>query len=306
MMKNSMFVALSYKIGDEIYRNNETHLICQWLNKNGYECNLFDWRSLFDDNAEEQRKAILGSMNIVHRHVGPIRKGSNHAFVRYLDTLSRVYPNTIINTQESYFLGIRKTYLIELQGMGLPVVPTVSLPSNCYMKILMQIGSSFGSREFVLKPDDGELGQDVMLGSEITKAKLERAANRTDRFLVQPLLEGVRQGEKSVVGVAIDGEHFPIYGVVRVPKDWKAVSAQCERIVEAEVNNHEKGLISELFQSRVFKFFNSGFFRVDFIYHNQTGFLSEVEIVNPQGGLEYVQNNKVQAYMTCFVDMLKH
>jgi len=277
--------------------NPETKVIQDFLRSEGYSCILYDWNNV---------KSTLSMADVViHRHVGSIRERYNQGFKSYLSEIRKIDNVSFVNNIESYEYGIKKEYLLDLQYRGFPTIPTVKVASTTSYERVMEVKEILSLGKAVMKPIDGELAQDVKLLSEIDRNLYNKVSKRTSSLLLQPFVEGIRNGERSLSIVMINGTlHIP-YGIKRIPKDWIAKSSECEEIREFEPSEREKMITKNIFKSGVFDFLNNGFFRIDFV-GEKSKLVNEVEIVNPEVGLNNLSKAKKEEYLSLFKKMIKN
>lgn len=281
---------------NSIKLNTETKLLQKYLHSEGYPCILYDWNE-FDS-------AISIADIVIHKYVGSIRQKYNQGFKSYLKEISSIESVTFINSLESYKFGIKKDYVLDLQVEGFPVIPTIELSSEATYERIREVKNTIDLSEIVIKPIDGELAQDVRLFSELDEKVYQEISSRTRKLLIQPFIQEVKKGEKSLAIIMIDGTpHIP-YGVKRIPEGWIAKSSECKNIKEIEPSKYEKDIAKATIKSKPFSFLKNGFFRIDFIGNN-TPLINEVEIVNPEVGLKEVSRQKQSTYLHLYKKMLQ-
>lgn len=275
----------------------ETEVLLRELKSRGYSCCLFDWRNI---------KGRIKEVDIIiHRNIGSVRENYNDSFIQYKERIAKMNQYKFINSLDNYFKGITKDYLIELQNDGFPVTPSIKINSSMDFGRLQKVSKVFNTEYIVIKPIDGELGQDINLISNISRAQYEDMASRTSSFLIQPFIKEIFEGERSVAVLIINKEIKVFHGIKRIPENWIADSSSCKQIKQIKPTGLEKKLVVQIFKSSYFDFIEYGFYRIDFIGTTKK-YISEVEIINPQVGLEYLHRASLKEYMEGYIKLIKN
>lgn len=129
----------------------------------------------------------------------------SEAFQRWLAEVSA--RTRLINPLASVRWNLHKGYLRELLANGLAIVPTEVLSRGCDPALAL---SRIGRDPVVIKPAVGAGGRGVLAGrGDDLIAPARRAATEED-LVLQPFIEGVYQGERSLIYLDGDLSHAVI------------------------------------------------------------------------------------------------
>jgi hypothetical protein len=271
------------RVAGRYSHDNETALLQRGLAANGWTVRLFDWRDIAPP-AGPLPEPVATSDVLLHRYLGSLREQHVRPARRYVELARERFPGPIVNDPDLLPYGCHKHYLFDYQRCGFPVVPSLYRPSRAGLGALERAAAEAGWPAAVVKPIDGELCQDVHLLAEVSSRHYQAMAGRTSGFVVQPFLEGIRNGQRSVLLVVIGGEPVPVYGMVKVPNGWHA-KASLSTVREVAPSKEERELAIRLLYAWPGGQIVNGFARVDFIVDHARLHVLEVETVNPEGGL---------------------
>jgi len=271
------------RVAGRYSHDNETALLQRGLAANGWTVRLFDWREIAPFTGPLP-DLVAASDVLLHRYLGSLREQHIQPAQRYVELAREQFAGPIVNDPDRLRYGCRKHYLFDYQRRGFPVVPSLYRPSRAGIGALKRSAAEAGWRAAVVKPIDGELCQDVHLLADVSPRHYLALAGRTSGFVVQPFLEGIRNGQRSVLLVVIGGEPVPVYGMVKVPSGWHA-KASLSTVREVAPSKEECELAVRLLYAWPGGQIVNGFARVDFVVDRARLHVLEVETVNPEGGL---------------------
>jgi glutathione synthase/RimK-type ligase-like ATP-grasp enzyme len=271
------------RVAGRFSRDNETAVLQRDLAAFGWTVRLFDWRDIAPFTGPLP-DLVATSDVLLHRYLGSLREQCIQPTHRYVALARERFAGAIVNDPDLLRYGCRKHYLFDYQRRGFPMVPSLYQPSWAGIGTLRRAAAEAGWRAAVVKPIDGELCQDVHLLADVSSERYQALASRTSGFVVQPFLEGIRHGQRSVLLVVIGGEPVPVYGMVKVPNGWHA-RANLSTVRESAPSTEERELAIRLLDGWPGGHIVNGFARVDFIVDHARLYVLEVETVNPEGGL---------------------
>jgi glutathione synthase/RimK-type ligase-like ATP-grasp enzyme len=283
-------------------RDSETAVLARGLAAAGWTVRLFDWRELVPHGPLPA--ALAGGDVLLHRYLGSLRERRLQPMSRYLTWARQRFAGAIVNDPGLLACGRRKHYLFDFQRRGFPVVPSRYRPSWTGLGALAEAAAEAGWATAVVKPIDGELCQDVHLLAEVSPERYQAMASRTSGFVVQPFLEGIRRGQRSVLLVVVAGEPVPVYGMVKVPRGWHA-KASLSSVREVVPAAEERELAVRLLRGWPGGRIGNGFARVDFVVDGARLHVLEVETVNPEGGLQCASSATQRRWVAAFARMLE-
>ena len=282
--------------------DSETAVLARGLAAAGWTVRLFDWREVVPSGP---LPATLATADVLlHRYLGSLRERRLQPLGRYLAWARERFAGAIVNDPGLLASGRRKLYLFDYQRRGFPVVPSLYRPSWTALDALRRAAAEAGWRAAVVKPIDGELCQDVHLLAEVSPRRYQAMAARTSGFVVQPFLEGIRRGQRSVLLVVVGGEPVPVYGMVKVPRGWHA-KASLSSVREVVPSGEERELAVRLLRGWPGGPVGNGFARVDLVVDGARVHVLEVETVNPEGGLQCASSATQRRWVAAFGRMLE-
>jgi hypothetical protein len=290
------------RVAGRFSRDSETAVLARGLAGAGWTVRLFDWRELTPRGPLPA--PLAGGDVLLHRYLGSLRERRLQDLGRYLAWTRERFAGAIVNDPGLLASGRRKHYLFDYQRRGFPVVPSRYRPSWAGPGALAAAAAEAGWRAAVVKPIDGELCQDVHLLAELSPRRLQAMASRTSGFVVQPFLEGIRHGQRSVLLVVVGGEPLPVYGMVKVPRGWHA-KASLSSVREVVPSAEERELAVRLLRGWPGGRIGNGFARVDLVVDGARLYVLEVETVNPEGGLQCASLATRRRWVARFSDMLE-
>jgi hypothetical protein len=153
------------------------------------------------------------------------------AFVEWARRCSAVRP--LWNGAAVVAWNIHKSYLLELEAAGVPIVPTVLCEAGSTVTLQSQM-RRLGSRQVVVKPAIDAGGERLMAVTQTSIAAGERHLREllaTGDVLIQPFLSAVlTAGELSVVGLNGDIRYAvrkrPAAGEVRIHPEYGGLVEQ--------------------------------------------------------------------------------
>ncbi len=204
----------------------------------------------------------------------------HHHYDEFVEWIERVAALTVVRNDPSLLVwNAHKSYLIDLERLGVPVVPTlwVRRGERC---VLSEVRESRGWRELVLKPARGAAAHNVTLvradlsSLAIAQARLD-AMLQTEDVLIQPYLEAVATYRERAL-IFLSGRYS--HAVVKKPFDRVlAVSDELSSVVEPTREElHAAGLAMAALPSAPL------YARVDLL-NDDEGHprISEVELIEP-------------------------
>lgn len=240
---------------------------------------FFDWHSVkgtettFENyDGQQQSKGDLNSLDyIAISSLGKLA-GFEQDFVDYLQILKNISP-FIVNDPNTMERNVDKSYLLELIARSISVIPTVDASDFSYSDFIKMCDSlgmcvlkpkKFGERSIGVKQSDSF---DSERDFEDYKSCHEEG------ILIQPFLEGIKDGERSFVYVGKDFSH----GICRPRIEWQELSGA--RATELIIpNENEQEIIQSIFDNYLVEYRVT---RFDFITHAKTSMISELEMINP-------------------------
>jgi glutathione synthase/RimK-type ligase-like ATP-grasp enzyme len=279
--------------------NSETAALASALTRTGWDARLFDWRDLglaggrgpaegfgrpAGPRASHAAALVKHCDVLVHRYLGSLREGFSAEVRQYLAWIEEGRRGPIVNSLAQVRYGARKDYLFRLQEAGFPTVPSRFHPASGGLAELRRAVAESGWRHAVVKPIDGELCQDVHLVSELDERRFRAMAARTSGFVLQPFIEGIRAGQRSLLLVVLAAEPVPLYGMLKIPSGWLAL-ARLSTVCQIRPSRDELDLATRLLRAWPGGPIQNGFVRVDFVLDRATPLVMEVETANPEGGL---------------------
>ena len=160
----------------------------------------------------------------------------HHRYDEFVEWIERVASLTVVRNDPSLLRwNAHKSYLIDLERQGVPVVPTLWVRRG-ERRVLTDVRESRGWRDLVLKPARGAAAHNVTLvrgdlaSLAVGQARLD-AMLQTEDVLVQPYLEAVATyRERALIFLSGRCSH----AVVKKPFDRVlAVSDELSSVVEA-------------------------------------------------------------------------
>lgn len=127
------------------------------------------------------------------------------AFQRWLTDVST--RTRLINPLASIRWNLHKRYLRELRERGLAIIPTEVLSRGRDPKLAL---SRIGRNPVVIKPAVGAGGRGVLAGRGDDLIAPARRAVTEEDMVLQPFIEGVYQGERSLIYLGGDFSHAVI------------------------------------------------------------------------------------------------
>ena len=181
-----------------------------------------------------------------------------------------------------------KTYLRDLQTMGLPVAPTLWLERGAEVDLREMLGGQTWDRGF-LKPEVGACASQTLPfqmnpeGIARAQAHLEQELP-TAGFLIQPFLESVGvEGEYSVI--FIEGDLTHCVRKIPVPGDYRVMDEYGATDTLATLSPEELTLARRVYEACEQRFDLSAallYCRVDFLRDSAGALvINEVELVEP-------------------------
>ena len=294
------------RAADGFSRGNETAVLTRGLAAAGWTVRLFDWRELAPahDSTGRLPRALATSDVLLHRYLGSLRERHMRSVRRYVAWARERFAGAIVNDPVLLPYGCHKQYLFDYQRRGFPVVPSSYRPSRSGLAALEEAAAEAGWHAAVVKPIDGELCLDVHLLAEVSPQHYQAMASRTSGFVLQPFLEGIRHGQRSVLLVVVGGEPVPVYGMVKVPSGWHA-KASLSTVREAVPSSEERELAVDVLCAWPGGRIVNGFARVDFVADHARLHVLEIETVNPEGGLECASRGTQRRWVDHFSQMLE-
>lgn len=243
----------------------DDRLVTTELKQRGFECKVADWRDTSVDWAGAGI-CVLRSTWDYHLH-----------YQEFLNWLTKVSGKTILwNDAELVRWNSNKTYLFDLEGAAIPIVPTVLLEQG-KPAILKSILDEHNWTKGILKPIVGLSTFGVCKiesNSSIAQEHLEKMLETSD-LLLQPFIETVHErGERALVFIGEEYSHT-------IRKSAFQPLAQAGEAGETLVQADEKELdLARRVLAQVKKPY--AFARVDLI-RDTTGedLLMELELVEP-------------------------
>jgi hypothetical protein len=278
----------------------ETTVLAGGLSDLGWDVLLFDWRQLAPPTAEQ----VAGSELLLHKYLGSLRQSRRATLRIYLDWVRTSFDGAVANDLELVEYGSVKHYMLHFQSQGFPVIPSCLCDSTKGLDNLRRTAERLGWRRAVIKPIDGELCQDVHLLPGLTHTGYVGVATRAKELLLQPFLDGVRAGQRSVALIVVGGEPLPVYGMVKIPHGWHA-RASMSTVREVVPSEEEKDVAIRMLRSWPSGPIRYGFARVDFIRDQDRLYVVEAETVNPEAGLELTSQSTRRRYIAGFSEMLE-
>lgn len=160
----------------------------------------------------------------------------HHRYDEFVEWIERVASLTVVKNDPSLLLwNAHKSYLSDLERLGVPVVPTLWLRRG-ERPVLAQLGEARSWRDLVLKPARGAAAHNVTLvradqaSQAIGQGRLDTML-QTEDVLVQPYLESVASyGERALIFLRGRYSH----AVVKKPFDRVlAIGDEPSSVVEA-------------------------------------------------------------------------
>lgn len=294
----------------------ETTLLARELAARAWEVVFADWRDItgfasdravpaatLGANLRATPDALPSEILVVNKYLGSLRDRQCSAARAYLGILRDAGVPTV-NDPRLFDYGRMKDYVLDLQSLGFPVPRTLYFSSSAPFEDVVRESQSLVGPSTVVKPHDGELCQDVHRLDAMARADWEAIAVRTDGVLVQPFMDGIRDGQRSAAVVVISGTPVIAYGVQKTPHGWLAHSSASE-VAEVQLSAQERDLAVEVLSGWPGGHIHNGFARVDFVTQNGDAMILEVETVNPGIGLDVIGSDAACRYAELFSQMLE-
>jgi len=191
------------------------------------ECVIIDWRDI-DSELNVSRHAVRDgdAVRVVNERVslndlcdflfmkqlGPIHDKKEN-FLKFLESLDK-FKGVILNDVRTFKNNLSKQYLLELQGRGFPVIPTLKLDKSKSLEEVKKPDFSFNKNsweyeDIVVKPlYFGEGGQSVRRLSSFNSEEFEKYKKDKGELIIQPFIpEILTDGEYSLVFLGKDFSH---------------------------------------------------------------------------------------------------
>ena len=201
-------------------------------------------------------------------------------FFSMIDTFESAC-STIVNHPATIRHNLDKRYLWELEKAGINIVPTY--PVNCEIKERIARGE-----RIVCKPIRGERGQRVTLVRSLSEfAPIEV---RSNQFLAQDFVPGIRNGERSLVYLGHEYQH----AVIKRPSATDLNEFRCNESLGGTAHEYEPSSSEIEFAGKVLCAYESLGFqihysRIDVIETDNGLVLGEAELINPSIFANYVK-----------------
>lgn len=255
----------------------------------GWECYFADWKDVDPDTMEcspvirVSPRRLLYDTNIhavadvvIARGIGSVELYRN-PLRRYLERLHDTFSGVVLNDPQAMIYGMTKTYLFDLEKAGFPVIPSREMSSSCSYGELRE--EAFGSPEkTVIKPLTGEAGNSLELLSDVNEEWLRGKEEKVGGWLLQPLVEGVSDGELSLIFL---NKKF-CFSVEKTPTpegdSWRLNNRFHPRYTQRAPTDEELGLATRIVEHWEFPLHTA---RIDLVNDRGEVRIMEVETVNP-------------------------
>lgn len=199
--------------------------------------------------------------------------------VQFLDVPIINHPETI-----NYFID--KQYLLDLQD-ELPIIKTASIPSSVSLAELKDFA---GDTYSIVKPLNGEKGYLVNKLEDITDSIMDDYRALTLTLLLQPLMEGISQGEDHLIFLGDRFSHAakktPAKGNFKINTGSGSIpSAYSPTKEELDLGFEIKNKVKQPLT----------IYRVDLVASSEGPKIMEIEAVNPSFHAGTISINNVQA-----------
>jgi glutathione synthase/RimK-type ligase-like ATP-grasp enzyme len=203
--------------------DSDDRLLLRELKKRGLRVSIGVWSDPHVDWSASRLCVLRSTWDYHHRH---------RDFITWIERVSAL--TVVRNDQQLLMWNAHKSYLRELEQLGVPIVPTEWLPQG-QRRTLDEMRQKRGWHEVVLKPALGAAAHDVthvradpaaFAGGE---AHLNGLLAKTD-VLVQPYLKAVVEyGERALIFLRGRYSH----AVVKKPFDTVLIVGGATSIIEA-------------------------------------------------------------------------
>lgn len=193
------------------------------------------------------------------------------AFQRWLAEVST--RTRLINPLASVQWNLHKGYLRELLASGLAIVPTEVLPRGCDPKLAL---SRTGHNPVVIKPAVGAGGRGVLAGRGDDLIAPARRASTEEDLVLQPFIEGIYQGERSLI--YLDGAFS--HAVIKRPRarEYRTNVRYGGQAAPYRPNTEERALGREVLAACPGR---PVYARIDIIPGPRGPLVSEAELIEP-------------------------
>lgn len=193
----------------------------------------------------------------------------------FLSWADRVHnATTILNAPSFLQWNARKTYLNQLAGAGIHVIPNLKVgPESRYT--LARLSRYLDCEDLIMKPVVGA-GASGLLRLEVSQEDLYQEVKATGDFLVQPFLPSIHDGEVSLT--MIDGKFSHAVRKIAKPSDYRVQEEHGGTIVEHQATEDEQelaGIAMWVLPSMPI------YARVDMIEFKGRPALMELELIEP-------------------------
>lgn len=238
-------------------------LLAAALEAEGFEAATPAW-SCQETAWEEFDLVLVGSAWDYHTRVDE--------FLAWADRVNNA--TTVLNAPSFLHWNARKTYLNQLAGAGIHVIPTLKVgPDSRYN--LARLSRYLDCEDLIMKPVVGA-GASGLLRLEVSQESLFQEAKASGEFLVQPFIPSIHEGEVSLT--MIDGKLSHAVRKVAREGDFRVQEEHGGTIIQHEASEDEQelaGIAMWVLPSMPL------YARVDMIEFKGRPALMELELIEP-------------------------
>lgn len=247
----------------------------------------FDYKTLENNKTiitHSGKRLELSSFDAFYLRTLGVVTGQELKIINLLNTLKSLEV-PVINNPDTMLQNFDKAYLLHFIEEGIPTIPTIELTEQDNLKTLINYDFGTNTKEKILKPRSwGEKMRNVIKLSSLENSNAfkgyynqiidTRIQGYKQSVLMQPFIEGVLDGERSVICV---GDKI-LYGVLRHRTSWNGNKDNVLELVdptEKEISISEKALECSPYEKNHIT-------RIDFLHDKEIGpIISEFEAINP-------------------------
>ena len=281
-------------------KNNYLYNLLSLLSKKELDIYSTHWKNLNNElmiskvhhiNSDKVLKDIkLNDIaDIFHiRQMGPIHKDLKRLEC-LLDSLKKNFSGISINHPDAIAYGMNKDYLLDFQNEGFPIPKTQKSISEITLEQLEKKVDM--DKKYIIKPWDGEGGNNIYKLSELTDAKLKIISQISPYIIVQEFIEEISKGEKSLIYLGKTYSH----AVIKTPKKGNYLANWSKgALVESYAPSQEE--INLGFEVQKLWKHPLDFYRIDIVTQNNKPKIIEIETVNPSVFIEEIGTGNFETF----------